>query len=172
MATLPEDPKMFYETHVFCCVNQRPAGHPRSCCADRGGKELQGYMKARAKELGIKNIRINSSGCMERCELGATLVVYPEGVWYTYDSREDVDEILARHILNGEKVERLVLDVDQKLPRPKTRAALKLRVARVENLTSDIRLFELVAPNSQRSMQPEELTRIFLMPSSLARDFI
>lgn len=147
MAVQPEQQTSFYETHVFCCVNQRPAGHPRSCCADRGGKDLQGYMKSRAKELGIKNIRVNQSGCLERCELGATMVIYPEGVWYTYDSREDVDEILTKHIINGEKVERLVLDVDQKLPRPKTRTALKLRVARVENLTSDIKLFELQAPD-------------------------
>ena len=37
MASLPRDPAPFYETHVFCCMNQREAGHPRSCCADRGG---------------------------------------------------------------------------------------------------------------------------------------
>ena len=77
MAVQPEEQKSFYETHVFCCVNQRPAGHPRSCCADRGGKDLQGFMKSRAKELGIKNIRVNQSGCLERCELGATMVIYP-----------------------------------------------------------------------------------------------
>ena len=158
MAVQPEGQKPFseapfYETHVFCCVNQRPAGHPRSCCADRGGKDLQGYMKSRAKELGIKNIRVNQSGCLERCELGATMVIYPEGVWYTYDSHEDVDEILTKHILNGEKVDRLVLDVDQKLPRPKTRTALKLRVARVEDLTAEIKLFELTAPDG--AMLPE-----------------
>lgn len=154
MATQPADQKSFYETHVFCCVNQRPAGHPRSCCADRGGKDLHGYMKSRAKELGIKNIRVNQSGCLERCELGAALVIYPEGVWYTYESHEDVDEILTKHIINGEKVERLVLEVDQKLPRPKTRTALKLRVNKVENLTADIKLFELVAPDGS-SLLPE-----------------
>ena len=147
MAVQPEEQKSFYETHVFCCVNQRPAGHPRSCCADRGGKDLQGFMKSRAKELGIKNIRVNQSGCLERCELGATMVIYPEGVWYTYDSQEDVEEILTKHIIGGEKVDRLVLEVDQKLPRPKTRTALKLRVARIENLTAEIKLFELVAPD-------------------------
>lgn len=147
MAVQPEEQKSFYETHVFCCVNQRPAGHPRSCCADRGGKDLQGFMKSRAKELGIKNIRVNQSGCLERCELGATMVIYPEGVWYTYDSHEDVEEILTKYIIGGERVDRLVLDVDQKLPRPKTRTALKLRIARVENLTAEIKLFELVAPD-------------------------
>jgi len=149
MTVQPTDPKYFYETHVFCCVNQRPAGHPRSCCADRGGKDLHGYMKARAKELGIKNIRVNQSGCLERCELGAAMVIYPEGVWYTYETREDVDEILTKHIINGEKVGRLVLEPDQKLPKPKLRNQLKLKVARIESLTDDIKMFELVSPDGE-----------------------
>ena len=51
-------------------------------------------MKSRAKELGLEKTRINMAGCLERCELGPTMVIYPEGIWYTYDSREDVDEIL------------------------------------------------------------------------------
>jgi (2Fe-2S) ferredoxin len=113
MAAQPDDPKMFYETHVFCCVNQRPAGHPRSCCADRGSKDLHGYMKARAKELGIKNIRVNQSGCLERCELGPSMVIYPEGVWYTYRTEADIDEILSCHVKQGLIVERLLLRPDQ-----------------------------------------------------------
>ena len=68
---------------------------------------------AYAKELGIKKIRVNQSGCLERCELGAALVIYPEGIWYTYSTKEDVDEILDRHIMKGELVERLILDKAQ-----------------------------------------------------------
>ena len=57
----PEDPRPYYEAHVFCCTNRRPAGHPRGCCAERGGEALRDHMKNRAKELGLKNVRINSA---------------------------------------------------------------------------------------------------------------
>ena len=71
-------------------------------------------MKARAKKMDLKTrVRINRSGCLDRCELGPTMVIYPEGVWYTYRTREDIDEILDRHIVRGERVERLLLEPGQ-----------------------------------------------------------
>ena len=76
------DDEPFYKTHVFFCTNERPDGHPRGCCKARGSIKLRNYMKAKAKALGLDRIRINSSGCLDRCELGPTLVVYPEGIWY------------------------------------------------------------------------------------------
>jgi (2Fe-2S) ferredoxin len=105
----PEDPPLYYETHVFACINERPEGHPRGCCKDRGAVRLRNYMKARAKELGIPGVRINQSGCLDRCELGPVMVIYPEGVWYRYDTAEDVDEILQKHLIEGGRVERLLL---------------------------------------------------------------
>ena len=66
-------------------------------------------MKARAKEFGLQGVRINSSGCLDRCEHGPTMVIYPEGVWYHYETHEDVDEILETHVTQGRRVERLVL---------------------------------------------------------------
>ena len=103
----PTDPKPYYEAHVFCCTNRRPAGHPRGCCAERNGEALRDHMKSRAKELGLKNVRVNNAGCLDRCELGPTLVIYPEGVWYTYVDRDDIDEIIDSHLINGKVVERL-----------------------------------------------------------------
>ena len=74
-------------------------------------------MKARAKKMDLgTRVRINRSGCLDRCELGPTMVIYPEGVWYTYRTREDIDEILDRHVLRGERVERLLLEPDQVEP--------------------------------------------------------
>jgi (2Fe-2S) ferredoxin len=70
-------------------------------------------MKARAKEMGLERVRVNTSGCLDRCEHGPTMVIYPEGVWYHYETREDVDEILDLHISRGERVERLVIGVDE-----------------------------------------------------------
>ncbi len=108
----------YCRTHVFCCINQRDGSDPRGCCHDRGGSELRNYMKLKAKKMGIEGVRINASGCLDRCELGPTMVIYPEGVWYTYRTPEDVDEILERHIKDGERVGRLMLMPDQTEPRP------------------------------------------------------
>jgi len=105
----PTDPEPYYDCHVFCCVNERPDGHPRGSCSKRGSVRLRNYMKARAKELGLGRVRINQSGCLDRCELGPTVVIYPEGVWYHYETRDDVDEILQRHVIDKGRVERLML---------------------------------------------------------------
>lgn len=107
--SLPPDPAPYYRIHVFCCTNSRPEGHPRGSCARKGSEELRNYMKARAKELGLKDVRINSAGCLDRCEIGPTMVIYPEGVWYGYKTDADIDEILTTHLLKGGRVERLML---------------------------------------------------------------
>ena len=70
---------------------------------------LRNYLKARAKELGLNDLRINQSGCLDRCELGPTMVIYPEGVWYGCKSAEDVDEVLRVHLVEGGRVARLML---------------------------------------------------------------
>lgn len=98
----------YYERHVFFCCNQRAAGE--TCCNDRGATELRAYAKDRVKALklsGKGKIRINSAGCLDRCDEGPVLVVYPEAVWYTYVDREDIDEIIDEHLVNGRVVERL-----------------------------------------------------------------
>ena len=80
----------------------------------RGGTMLRNYMKTKAKKMEIKNIRINAAGCLDRCELGPTMVIYPEGVWYRCDTREDVDEILQTHLVEGRRVDRLMLQPEDK----------------------------------------------------------
>ena len=66
---MPSDPKLFYGCHVFCCTNVRPEGHPRGSCARKNAVELRNYMKDKAKEMGLKEVRINTAGCLDRCEL-------------------------------------------------------------------------------------------------------
>lgn len=98
----------YYKHHVFFCLNQRDP--PEKCCAMFEAAEMQAYAKARIKSLGLSGkgaIRINKSGCLDRCEEGPVLVVYPDEVWYTYVDRADIDEIIDRHLVNGEIVERL-----------------------------------------------------------------
>jgi len=100
----------YYQRHVFICVNQREDG--RQSCEDCKASEARDYAKKRIKELGESGkgkIRINQAGCLDRCSEGPVLVIYPEGVWYTYIDRDDIDEIINQHLLNGKKVERLLL---------------------------------------------------------------
>jgi len=104
-----QDPPAYYRSHVFFCTNERAEGHPRGCCSRRGSLELRGYMKSRAKEMGLDGVRINTSGCLDRCELGPTVVVYPEGVWYRCENTSDVDDILTQHIRDGGRVGPLIL---------------------------------------------------------------
>lgn len=100
----------FYQYHVFFCTNSRDNG--AQCCEQCNATEIRNYAKAKIKELGLSgqgNIRINSAGCLDRCELGPVLVVYPEETWYSYLDREDIDEIIEKHLINGEIVERLLI---------------------------------------------------------------
>ena len=80
-------------------------------------------MKARVKELEIEDTRINMAGCLDRCELGAVMVIYPEGVWYTYATRDDIDEIVEKHLKGGQVVERLRLTNDQKVLRDEQKSS-------------------------------------------------
>jgi (2Fe-2S) ferredoxin len=94
--------------HVFFCLNQREPGE--GCCADCGSHKAFDYTKAKVKSLGLAGpgrVRINKAGCLDRCDLGPVLVVYPEAVWYRYVDHEDLDEIVERHLQRGEVVERL-----------------------------------------------------------------
>ena len=94
--------------HVFFCTNQRTPGE--ACCNKHGSGEMRTYAKDRVKALGKKlpgQVRINSAGCLDRCEQGPVLVIYPEAVWYTYVDKEDIDEIIDQHLIRGRVVDRL-----------------------------------------------------------------
>ena len=100
----------YFSHHVFFCTNKRDDGS--QCCDQCGAQGARDYVKQRCKELGIHGpgqVRINIAGCLDRCELGPVIVIYPEEVWYTYVDREDLDEIIERHLRNGQIVERLRL---------------------------------------------------------------
>ncbi|PCH66070.1 MAG: 2Fe-2S ferredoxin [Gammaproteobacteria bacterium] len=95
----------FYQYHLFFCTNERDDG--RAHCQQHDAQSLRNYAKQRVKELGLPDIRVNNSGCLNRCGLGPILVVYPEGIWYQYKSKEDIDEIIESHLQGGNIVERL-----------------------------------------------------------------
>lgn len=99
-----------FQRHVFVCVNERPADHPKGCCKARGGAEVRDALKAELAKHGLsKTIRANNAGCLDQCESGVTVVVYPEQVWYGAVTKEDVTEIVESHLIKGEVVTRLLL---------------------------------------------------------------
>ncbi|MGE3624268.1 MAG: ferredoxin [Bdellovibrionales bacterium] len=104
------DPPLFYKAHVFCCTNRRAPDHKRGCCAGKDAEHLRNYMKKRARDMGLAGVRVNNAGCLDRCERGPCIVIYPEGVWYAPRNEADCDEILSVHILGGGRVTRLMLD--------------------------------------------------------------
>ncbi len=98
-----------YDHHIFCCTNRRDPKDARGCCADKNAVELRDYMKARVKASGIRKVRVNMAGCLDRCELGPCMVIYPAGVWYSCKNERDIDEVIESHLRNGRIVERLKL---------------------------------------------------------------
>ncbi|MGD9650018.1 MAG: ferredoxin [Dongiaceae bacterium] len=116
----------FYSRHIFCCTNKREASAPKPSCGAHGSEELRRYFKERVKQLSqdpnlpltirenLQHSRVNIAGCLDRCELGPVMVVYPEGVWYHYKNREDIEEIIQKHLLDGGIVSRLLLKNDSK----------------------------------------------------------
>ncbi len=99
-----------FERHVFVCQNSRPEGAPRPSCTRDGKSDLLPQLQMYLKAAGIGNtIRINKSGCLDQCEHGPTVVVYPEATWYGRVTPADVAEIVQSHLVEGRPVERLVL---------------------------------------------------------------
>ena len=106
-----------FDKHIFVCENKRPEGHPKGCCADKGSSEIKELFKKRLKELVLSStVRANTAGCLDACEFGITVVVYPEQIWYGKVSINDVEEILQEHIINNRPVERLKIK-DQRFNR-------------------------------------------------------
>jgi len=99
---------MRFEKHIFICTNQRPPDNPKGCCASKGSEAIAAKFKEELHKRGLKGkMRANKAGCLDMCELGPTVVVYPEGVWYKHVTLEDVEEIIDSHLMGGKVVERL-----------------------------------------------------------------
>ena len=99
-----------FEKHIFVCCNQRPEGDLRGSCDPSGKGELQRLFKIKLAQRGIKGrVRANKSGCLDQCEHGPNVVVYPEAVWYGGVTAADVDEIVNSHIVGNQPVQRLII---------------------------------------------------------------
>ncbi len=102
-----------YSRHVFVCTNRRPDGVPRGCCASKGSEEVRAQFKAELRKQGCSSdVRANAAGCLDACERGVAVVIYPDNVWYGGVTVNDVEEIVREHMVGGRPVERLRLPLD------------------------------------------------------------
>lgn len=102
--------KAGYKRHVFVCLNERAPDHPRGCCKHRGAEEIFKALKEGAAKAGLNEVRINRAGCLEHCEYGPSVVIYPEAVWYHVPTVEDAQEVLSEHVIGGKVVDRLLME--------------------------------------------------------------
>ncbi len=94
--------------HVFVCLNERPADNPRGCCKTKGAEEVLAALKSEVAKSGLlAEVRAQKSGCLDVCEHGVSVVIYPEGVWYGGVKPGDAQEIVHQHLMSGKIIERL-----------------------------------------------------------------
>jgi (2Fe-2S) ferredoxin len=110
-----KDPKgrtsIGFEKHIFICENSRVSGHPRGCCQEKEGNRIKMMFKDEIVKMGlVGKVRANGSACLDFCEQGPTVAVYPEGIWYRIDNPEkDIKDIIKEHIIEDRIVERCVI---------------------------------------------------------------
>jgi (2Fe-2S) ferredoxin len=116
------------QRHVFVCINERAADNPKGCCLRKGGADVRDRLKAELGSRGLsKLIRANNAGCLDQCEHGIAVVVYPEQVWYGHVTPDDIPEIVEKHLIGGEVVTRLLIPDQPQLREPTRLAPLQIR---------------------------------------------
>jgi len=98
------------DRYVFVCTNRRPDGSPKGSCAAKGSEALQERMKKLARDRGpADRVRVMTSGCQDLCHVGIAICVWPDGTFYGRVSPADAEEIVERHLVRGQIVDRLVV---------------------------------------------------------------
>ena len=95
------------QRYVFVCLNQRPAGHPKGSCLDRGAADVFNALREEQGDRLLTDVKVVATGCMEGCLAGPVLLVVPDNVWYGGVTEADVPTLVDRHLLGGEPVEML-----------------------------------------------------------------
>jgi (2Fe-2S) ferredoxin len=99
-----------FARHIFVCTNRRPDESPKGSCAAKGSEEVRLKFKQELDARGLKSqARANAAGCLDACERGVSVVVYPDGVWYGGVTVADVATIVEEHIVGGRPVQRLLM---------------------------------------------------------------
>ena len=100
-----------FQKHIFICNNKRTRDDPRGSCSERGSDDLLDYTKKRIHALGLKGeIRVNKAGCLDACAHGPAMVIYPDDIWYSPKTKNDIEMILEDHIQKNRMVKKLVIN--------------------------------------------------------------
>jgi (2Fe-2S) ferredoxin len=100
--------------HIFICVNQRDRHHKRGSCDPDGEERLKSAFKKEVERHGLKPlVRANAAGCLDQCELGPTVVIYPQAIWYGGVQIKDVPRIVEETIVHGRILEDLLIPADK-----------------------------------------------------------
>ncbi|MDA9946563.1 (2Fe-2S) ferredoxin domain-containing protein [Candidatus Marinimicrobia bacterium] len=105
---------MKFEKHIFICTNERDENSLRKSCGSCGGLDLRKDLVRMINESGLKGrVRANKSGCLDVCEKGPAMVIYPNGFWYLDVKKKDIKTIFKKSIINNEPVSELIATNDQ-----------------------------------------------------------
>ncbi len=91
-----------YRKHVLVCCTD-------GCCGARGGEAVFQAFQQELARRSISDVLISKTLCSGACpKHGATVIVHPDGLWYEVAKPDEVAEIVAQHLIEGEPVERLL----------------------------------------------------------------
>lgn len=80
--------------HIFVCASFRVAGESKGVCHKKDAGSLLGYLESELSDRGMEDVMVSSTGCLNRCEKGPVMIVYPEGFWYGEMNEQKIDEVL------------------------------------------------------------------------------
>jgi (2Fe-2S) ferredoxin len=107
---IPKEMKKL-KAHIFICTHERPEGHIRGCCKLKDSESLIPIFKQELSKAGLAGeVRAQRAGCLNMCEFGPSVVIYPDGIWYGRVQSSDIREIVQSHLVQGEPVKRLLID--------------------------------------------------------------
>jgi (2Fe-2S) ferredoxin len=103
-----------FTSHIFICCNRRSSDHPRGSCDQAGYEKLRSAFKAEIAKRGLKPaVRANKAGCLDQCELGPIVVIYPQQIWYGGVTEKDVSRIIQKTVVEGNILDDLLIEDDQ-----------------------------------------------------------
>ena len=93
------------ERHILVC-------HGTGCTSSKSPQILEEFNRI-IKERNIENVRVIMTGCFGLCSKGPIVIIRPDDTFYSQVTPADCEEIIEKHICNGETVDRLLCqDVD------------------------------------------------------------